>query len=421
MPDGVNSGFRYWGKEHTLIGARGKGAYIWDIDGNRYIDYRMGFGPVILGHAYPAVNERVREALNDGNLFVLTTPCEIDAAERIGRLAQMDLVRLSNTGTEVTMYALRLARGYTGRDKFIKFEGQYHGQVDYFLFSTSGSKPELLGPRSKPVNVPGSTGIPETITDYVICLPFNDLELLEETVEAHWQDLAAIVVEPILGNCAGILPKPGFLEKIRELCTKYGIVMILDEVKTGFRVAKGGAQEYLRVRGDLVTYAKAMANGFPIAAFAGTNEVMSAIKPGGVAHGGTYNGNVVVSAAASATLEILETLPIHETIDKHGRSLINGLDSVLTDAGIPHVILGPPSMFGVVLGTDVEPTDYREYHQLVDAPLYRQLIMELMERGVMQHHDAREPWFVSYSHDEQIIAETLQIFDDAVKAVKNQI
>ena len=419
IPHGVNSNFRYWGDEDTLVVTRGEGACIWDADENRYIDYRLAFGPIILGHGYPPVVERVAEAIRDGTLFAWTVPLEIRVAERMARMTGVDKVRLGNTGTEVTMHALRIARGYTGRERFIKFEGQYHGMHDYVLFSTAGAPAGSLGSRRSPINVQMSSGIPEGIRHYVINLPFNDFERLEETVEAHWHELAAIMVEPLLGNAAGILPKPGWLEKIRELCDRYGIVLIFDEVKTGFRIANGGGQEYFGVQADLATYAKAMGNGFPIAAIGGKEEVMGVIGYGQVAHGGTYTGNVVGVAAADATLEILETQPIIETIFQRGQQLMDGIDDILTRADIPHCVIGLPPIFGLLLGTDEEPTDFRDYCG-GDDELYERLAMALIERGVMPDSDGREPWFLCYSHGEQEIAETLTVFEEAVKDVKRK-
>jgi glutamate-1-semialdehyde 2,1-aminomutase len=417
IPYGVNSNFRYWGDEDTRVIPRGKGGRIWDADGNEYIDYRLAFGPIVLGHAYPAVTERVIEAIQDGTLFAWTTPLEVKVAERIVRLTGVDKVRLGNTGTEVTMHALRLARAYTGRERFIKFEGQYHGQHDYVMFSTASSAGRSLGSRRNPINVQSTSGIPDGIRHYVINLPFNDFERLEETVDARWHELAAIFVEPVLGNAAGIMPQPGFLEKLRELCDRYRIVLVFDEVKTGFRIANGGAQEYFGVRADLVTYAKALGNGFPIAAFGGKEEVMGTIEPGRVAHGGTYSGNVAGAAAADATLEILENEPVIETIFERGRRLMDGIDEILTDADIPHSLIGLPPIFGLILGTDEEPTDFRAYLE-GDAELYEHLAMELIRRGVMPDCDGREPWFLCYSHSEEDITHTLTVFEEAVRAVK---
>jgi glutamate-1-semialdehyde 2,1-aminomutase len=419
IPYGVHSNFRYWGDEDTLVITRGEGAYIWDADGNRYIDYRLAFGPIILGHAYPQVVERVAEAIRDGTLFAWTTPLEIRVAERVARMTGVDKVRLSNTGTEATMHALRMARAHTGRERFIKFEGQYHGMYDYVLFTTASTPVSALGSRRNPINVQMSSGIPEGIRRYVINLPFNDLERLEETVEARWHELAAIMVEPLLGNVAGIPARTDWLEKVRELCDRYGIVLIFDEVKTGFRIARGGAQEYFGVQADLVTYAKAMGNGFPIAAIAGKEEVMMVVEPGRVSHGGTYTGNAVGTAAADATLEILETEPILETLFQRGQKLMDGIHDILTRVGIPHYVTGLPPMFSFILGVEEEPVDFRDYCA-GDDPLYERLVMALLERGVMLDADGREPWFLCYSHSEQDIAATLTAFEDAVKTVKRE-
>jgi glutamate-1-semialdehyde 2,1-aminomutase len=417
IPYGVNSNFRYWGDDDTLVIERGEGTYIWDVDGKRYIDYRLAFGPIILGHAYPAVNQKVQEAIQNGTLFAWTTPLEIEVAERIKRLCNIDKVRLTNTGSEATMHALRIARAYTGREKFISFEGHYHGMVDYFMFSTASASRGALGSRRSPIAVRASSGIPLDIRKYMISLPFNDFELLEAAVKARWFDIAAIVFEPMMGNCAGIMPKPGYLEKIRELCDQYGIAMIMDEVKTGFRIANGGAQEYFNIQADIVTYAKSLGNGFPIAAIAGKDEFMMTVQPGAVAHGGTYSGNVAGTAAAVATLEIIENEPVIETINQRGRALMRGIDDILTEADIPHVVTGVPSMFGILLGTEETPQDFRDY-TAGDGDLYEEIGMELARRGVLPDSDGREPWFLCYALSEEDVAETLNIFNDAVKAAK---
>jgi len=417
IPYGVNSNFRYWGDDDTLVASRGEGAYIWDADGKRYIDYRLGFGPIILGHSYPAVVEQVKEAIQEGTVFAWTTPYEIELCERITQMCNVDKVRLTNTGTEATMHALRIARAYTGREKFIKFEGQYHGMADYFMFSTASSNPGSLGSKRSPISAPVTSGIPVGINQYVINLPFNDFERLEETLHAKWGEIAAIFIEPILGNSAGIMPLPGFLEKIRELCDKYGIVMVFDEVKTGFRIANGGAQSYFNIQADLVTYAKSLGNGFPIAAIAGKEKVMMTIQPGAMAHGGTYSGNVVGAVAGIATLKILETQPILETVRKRGELLMTGIGEILTEAGILHAVTGVPAMFGIVLGVEDEPHDFREYFN-GDGELYEKIAMELIHRGVQPDSDAREPWFLCYSLSEDDVNETLNIFNDSVKVVK---
>lgn len=417
IPHGVNSNFRYWGEDDTLVISRGEGAYVWDVDGKRYIDYRLGFGPVILGHAHPAIAQRVQEAMQDGTMFAWTTPHEIRLAERITRMCKVDKVRLTNTGSEATMHALRIARAHTGREKFIKFEGQYHGMVDYFMFSTASTASGAVGSRRSPIPVPATSGIPKAINEYVIVLPYNDIERLEEVVEALWPEVAAIFVEPILGNVAAIMPRPGYLERMRELCDRFGIVLVMDEVKTGFRIANGGAQEYFGVPADLVTYAKAMGNGFPVAAIAGRDEVMMTIEPGQMAHGGTYSGNAIGTAAAEATLEILENEPVLQGIEARGRTLMDGLGEVLTEASIPHAITGVPAMFGLLLGEEEEPREFRDYVR-GDARLYEAIGFELIRRGVMPDADGREPWFLCASLSDEDVAETLNAFNDAVKAAK---
>ena len=418
IPHGVNSNFRYWGDEDTVVVQRGEGTYIWDMDGKRYIDYRLAFGPIILGHAYPAVNQRVKEAIDNGTLFAWTTPLEVSVAERICRMTGVDKVRLTNTGSEATFHALRIARAYTGREKFIKFEGQYHGMVDYFMFGTASSSEKHLGARDDPRTAAMSLGIPQGIGDYVLNLPFNDFEILEETLEKQGEQIAAIFVEPILGNAAGILPKPGFLEKIRELCDKYGIVLVFDEVKTGFRIANGGAQEYFGIKADLVTFAKSLGNGFPIAAIGGKEKVMMTIQPGKMAHGGTYSGNVVGVAAADATLEILENEPVIETINARGTALMEGIDEILSEQGIPHVVTGVPSMLSILLGVEDEPYEFRDYIK-GDGDLYEAIALELIARGVMPDSDGREPWFLCYALSEEDVAYTLEAFNEAVKAAKS--
>jgi glutamate-1-semialdehyde 2,1-aminomutase len=332
-------------------------------------------------------------------------------------MCKVDKVRLTNTGTEATMHALRIARAYTGREKFIKFEGQYHGMADYFMFSTASSYRGGLGSIRNPIALPNTSGIPKAINQYVITVPFNDFEALERAVKSNWGDLAAIFVEPMLGNSASIMPQPGFLEKIRELCDEYGIVMMFDEVKTGFRIANGGAQEYFGIQADLVTYAKAMGNGFPIAAIAGKEEVMMTIEPGGLAHGGTYSGNVVGAAAADKTLELLEEQPILETINQRGKALMTGIDDILTEQDIRHVLTGVPGMFGIFLGKDEEPHDFRDYLD-GDGELYEKIGMGLNLRGIQPDSDGREPWFLCYALSQEDVAETLNIFNDSVKAAK---
>lgn len=416
LPFGVSSNFRYWGEGENIGVARAEGAYIWDFDGNRYIDYRMGFGPVILGHGHPVVVQRVAEAIEIGTVFALTHELEVKVAERIVEMCPgVDKVRFANSGGEATMHALRIARSHTGREKIIKFEGQYHGMYDYMLFSTASSPVSAMGHRRSPMPSPTSSGIPKALFDLVITLPYNDFDTLEWTVRQAWGDVAAIIVEPIMGNMGGIMPQPGWLELIRDLCDEYGILMISDEVKTGFRIAPGGAQEYFGVRADLITYAKAMGNGFPIAAIGGKNEIMSSVGPGRTAHGGTYCGNTVATAAADATLEIIAQGEALKTVEARGKDLMEGIHSILTDLDVAHHLIGLPAMFGIVLGEE-EPTDYRTWNES-DYTLYEEVMMALVRNGAMPDPDGREPWFPCAALTEEDVDNTLNYFSDAVREI----
>jgi len=415
IPLGVNSNYRYWGDDETIIVERAEGAYIWDIDGNRYLDYRLGFGPVILGHAYKEVDDRVREAIQNGVVYALTNPLEISAAEKIVAMCPgVEKVRMANSGTEATMHALRVARAYTGREKIIKFEGQYHGMYDYMLFSTF-TDASNYGSRHSPVPIPATSGIPKCIHDLVITLPYNDPEVLETTLRRTWSDVAAIIIEPILGNCAAIEPLPGWLELVRAQCDEYGIVLIFDEVKTGFRLARGGAQEVYGVIPDMATYAKSMGNGYPAAAFGGRREIMDILGKG-VAHGGTYTGNTVSAAAVNATLGLLQEQPILESIAEHGRKLQAGIKDIFKEADVPVLITGHPAMFSMNFGVE-KLTGQRDWAKS-DYGYYEKLAAAALKRGVLVDIDPREPWFLSYSHSDADVDETLNILADAIKSVE---
>lgn len=414
FPYGVNSNFRYWGEDDTVIISRANGPYMWDADDKRYIDYRLAFGPIILGHAHEAVTQAVTEAIKNGTQFAFTNTMEVEAGERVKRLTKIDKVRFTNSGTEATMHAIRVARAYTGREKILKFEGTYHGVHDYVLFTTANTPVSVAGSRRSPLTVSVSSGIPKQLASLIVIAPYNDNERLEEIVDANWYDLAAIIVEPVLGNVGGLVPETAFLQKLRELCDKYGIVLIFDEVKTGFRLANGGAQEYFNVQADLVTYAKALGNGFPVAAFGGKEEVMMTIEPGKMIHTGTFNANGVGMAAAVATLDILEKESVIEKVFEQGTTLMNGVDGILTRLGVPHVMTGVPTMWGIALGIEGELRDYRDFNKADDL-LYEHFTTKLAYRGVLPELDCREPWFLCLAHDEAVIHETLNIVEDTAK------
>ncbi len=415
MPLGVNSNFRFWGEGITPYVKKAKGAYLWDVDGNKYIDYRMAFGPIILGHAYDEVNEKVKQEIDAGSMSAMTYELEIEVAEKMVKMCPgLEMVRFACSGTEATMHALRVARAYTGREKIIKFEGMYHGFHDYTLWSTYAPV-ESYGNLRNPIPVPSSSGIPRPLIELITTLPFNNTEVLGKTLESFGDQVAAIIAEPCMGNCGAILPQENFLQFIRKQCDKYGIVFVLDEVKTGFRIANGGAQEYYQIKPDLATYAKALSNGYPLAAFGGKKEIMSIIGKG-VAQGGTFTNNKPGVAAAWATLTILQREPVLKTIETRGKRLMNGISEILSENGIIHCMNGYPAMFSYAMGVETV-ADQRSWEES-EKEFYLTLIEAMIERGVMPDHDPREPWFLCYSHGEGEIDRTLETFREAVKAVK---
>ena len=416
LPLGVNSNFRYWGEGLTPYVDKAKGAYLWDVDGRRFIDYRMAFGPIILGHAYDDVDAKVIEEVKNGVLFAMTGELEIEVAEMIVEMCPaIDMIRLACSGTEATMHAIRVARAFTGREIILKFEGNYHGFHDHTLWSTYAPV-EAYGNRRNPIPVPASSGIPQSMGENVITLAFNDFEGFERVMRSYGDQIAAVITEPCQGNCGAIEPQPGFLALIRQKTEEYGVVFILDEVKTGFRIANGGAQEYYRIKPDLATYAKALGNGYPIAAFGGRREIMSIIGHG-VSQGGTYTNNKPGVAAAYATLKLLKTKPILESIQKRGKRLMDGLKDIFEDNNIPVAMSGYPTMFSFALGVEAV-TCQRDWDES-DKDAYLKLVEMAIERGVMPDHDAREPWFLCYSHTDADIDDTLSVYADIVKKIKS--
>ncbi len=416
--NGVSSQFRYWGDEDTLVIERGEGGHVYDVDGKRYIDYQCGFGPIILGHADEEVGAAVAEAASSGTTFAMTQRREVEAADTVMEaLSWADGMRFTNTGTEATMHAIRLARGFTGRDLVVKFEGQYHGVHDYVMFSTAGAPPGGLGSRYRPVPWQSSSGIPDSIRTYIRTLPFNDLELAARLFEDEGRRIAAVIVEPILGNAFGFMPVEGFLQGLRSLCDQYGSALIFDEVKTGFRIAAGGAHEHFGVTPDIGTYAKAMGNGFPVAAIATRGELVEGWRKGGIGQAGTYSGNGVAAAAADATVTRLLTGEPLARVEKVGRSLMEGIERILADKGVTGKVTGHPSMFSIYLG-EGEPKEFRDTGGH-DSALYEDICFRMIEKGVMPCPDALEPWFVCAAHTDEDVAETLQVFEEALTGALN--
>jgi glutamate-1-semialdehyde 2,1-aminomutase len=414
LPGGADSNFRAWG-EDTVYVDRGAGGLVWDADGNEFVDLRMGYGPVILGHGDARVDDYVNERMRRGVSFSLTSEDEIVAMETLCALTGwVDMARMTVSGTEATMHAMRLARAFTGREKIVKFEGQYHGVHDYALISVAPNDMAELGDEDNPVGLAWGRGIPGAVADTIIPARYNNVESLRRLFERHGEEIAAIIVEPVLGNAQAIMPQPGFHEQMRALTEEFGILLIFDEVKTGFRLARGGAAEYFGIRPDLATYAKAMGNGYPAAAFGGRREIME-LLPDKVSHGGTYAGNRVAAAAAAKTLSIIRDTDALETIRGTGQRLQDGLREVLNPTGLPYQFTGHPSMFGIMF-SEKPATEYRDWAD-TDHDLYDAVAIGMFARGAMPEPDSREPWFLCEAHAQgDIIDRVVTSFEGSLHA-----
>jgi glutamate-1-semialdehyde 2,1-aminomutase len=409
LPLGVASNFRYWGEERTIYVKEGRGARITDLDGNVYVDYRMGYGPSILGYADPRVDAAAREGMKVGGVFALSTEAEYAVAERIARMVPAaELVRFSNSGTEAVMAALRLARAYTRRDDYVILEGSYHGLFDAAMWYTPMDKWQQVG---EPEVHPYSEGVPLATRHFAHFVQANDANQLEDVFKRHGDRIACLLVEPIMGNCLGIAAEPAYVRAARELCDRYGVVMIIDEVKTGFRVARGGVQELYGVRADLCTFAKALANGYPISVLAGREDIMRKLGRG-VAHGGTYTAHPVSLAAAAKTLEILHETDALECIAAYGTRLRNGMSQILKSRGIAHSFVGHPSMSGLYFAHD-PPRTYRDWKSS-DYTFYDATAKVLHDECILCEPDSREPWFVSAAHDDACLRDTIAAFEIAI-------
>jgi glutamate-1-semialdehyde 2,1-aminomutase len=411
LPLGVSSNFRAWGAEKTIFAARAKGARLWDLDDNEYIDYRLGYGPTILGHCDDRVDAAAREGMAVGGTIGLSTMREAVVAERIKKMVPAaELVRFANSGTEAVMASLRLARAFSGRDGHVMIEGGFHGHFDSVLWEILPDE-ELNGGVH-----PAGAGVPKLLRDLVNIVPLNDANALEDVLKRKGDSIGALVIEPILGNAGSIMATADYLRDVRALCDRFEVVMVVDEVKTGFRVARGGVQELMGVRADLCTYAKALGNGFPISAMAGREDIMRMIGgDGGIAQGGTYAAHSVPLAAAEKTLEILDETDALERIADYGTRLQVGLSAILSDRGIAHVFSGHPSMAGLFF-SETAPQNYREW-ATTDYDLYNSLAGELIELGILCEPDSREPWFICASHDDACLGETLEKFETALTTV----
>ena len=414
LPLGVTSNFRYWGDEETIFVDRASGCRIRDIDGNEYIDYRLAYGPTILGYADPRVDQAAREGIEIGGVFALSTELEYEVAQKISSMVpSAELVRFSNSGTEAVMAALRVARAYSNRDGYIMLEGGYHGVSDSALWDIDLDDWDPA--TGEPEITTSSKGIPERLSEMVHLVPMNDANRLEDLLKQKHNEIGALLIEPILGNCCSISAEQDYVASVRELCTKYDVVLIFDEVKTGFRVAKGGVQELYGIEADLCTYAKSIANGYPISALCGKEEMMRLIKYGGVLHGGTFTAHSVAISAANKTLEIIESTDALDTVCNYGLQLRKGLSKILSDYDTPHSFTGHPSMSGLFLSEN-PPTNARDFRSS-NYPLYEKLAEELLEYGVLCEFDPREPWFICESHAKDALKPTLDAFEAAARVI----
>lgn len=414
LAGGVSSGVRSDEWPVPLFFERGEGPYLYDADGNKLIDYVLGQGPNIFGHAPPWLTTAVRQELDRGVIFGGQTELEVEVAETAQTTVPCaGLVRFSSSGTEVVQAALRLARAYTNRSKFIKFEGHYHGWMDSVLYS-NGHPLELAGPYDAPISVAGSNGIATSSANDIIVLPWNNIEILRNTVARQRNDIAAIITEPIQCNTNCVIAKDGYLEEMRQICDDNGIVLIFDEVITGYRVALGGAQSMLGITPDMATYAKAIAGGYPLAMLAGKRDILKLLEDGSTVHAGTLNSNIVAMSAAKASLNMLmrDNNSAYTELYDTGRHLIEGLGSIARKHEVDLLIQGPGPVFCTSFTTAEEITDYRSHVTSTNSVRFAEFRKQMLLRGIRL--TARGVWFVSTSHTSTEIEATLKAADEVI-------
>jgi glutamate-1-semialdehyde 2,1-aminomutase len=403
--------------DHPLYMDRGVGSQIWDLDGNQFTDYLLAYGSCILGHVPATVLEAVGAQLGTGSMYGTCNTTEVELAEQICAMVPCaELVRYANSGSEAISGAVRAARGHTARTKVLKFEGHYHGWVDVLAVSNRPSAEEC-GPLEAPANRPHSRGIPAGVYEDVVICPWNEPEILKSVLDAHGSEIAAVIAEPIVANNACTMPGEGYLELVRRECTRRGIVLIFDEIVTGFRIARGGAQEAFGVLPDLAVYSKAIGGGFPIAAFCGRRSIMDAIAANTVKHGGTYNGNPVCAAAALATLRRLAMPGVIETIAERGEAVAAEINRAARDFGVPCSVQGMGGMFQVVFTPEGRPT--RHYRDLMKADVKRfaAFWQALLDHGIHANSSGSACWFVSAAHSVNDVERT----GEAVRAAMRSI
>ena len=424
MPLGVASSFQTY-DPYPLFMTDARGSRIWDVDGNEYIDFDMAFGVLAAGHSHPLVAEALQRRVANGTCYTFPVEDGVALAEEIKQRFGVDLVRFSNSGTEATMDAIRVARGFTGREKIVKFEGGYHGHHDDVLVSIQPAR-EAMGPPESPSTVAASAGIPRSRISETIVAPFNEATHLEGILDAHRGEIAAIIVEPVQFNIGVVPPQPGFLERLRELATEHGIVLIFDEVKTGAVIAYGGATEYFGVKPDLICLAKSIGGGVPIGAFAGRREVMQTIEgltgtddselaistlPGSatrVAHLGTFNGNPLSMTAGLVTLTQVLTRDAYPRLEAMAARLTAGCQAVLDEYSLPGYAINVGAK-GCVMFTPDRVTNYRDFIGL-DEELWTAFFFFLANRGVLLPPGPDDQWTLSVQHTEEEVDRHVAVF-----------
>ncbi len=413
-PLGVGSNFRYF-EPYPFFVQRGRGSKIWDADGNEYIDFAMCFGALNIGHSHPLLVKELREELESGTMYTLPHEETAKLSKEIIRRFPVEMVRYCNSGAEATMHAIRLARGYSGKDKIVKIEGCYHGCHDALLVSIK--PPKDSGDPRFPYPIPSSTGIPKETLSNTIVAPFNDLAAMEAIFKKHPNEIGGLIMEPVPMNMGIVLPEEGYLQSIRDLTIEYNIPLIFDEIKTGVKIAPGGACEYYGIEPDIITFGKSVGGGIPLAGFAGKEEIMEHVRPGGVAHMGTYNANPLAIRAGYVTLTKILTEKAYDHMSRLGEKLINGYNEIIADSGIIARIQSAGPM-GAILFTDDEVKDYRGFLRC-DKDLWFKYWIAMLNREVIPlplGHD--EQWTISVQHDEEDVQRHLEAFKEVAWTLK---
>jgi glutamate-1-semialdehyde 2,1-aminomutase len=414
IPGGVNSPVRAGkavGMDPPFI-ARAKGCYLWDVDRKRYIDHVCSWGPMILGHSHPSVVKALQERLLKGTSYGAPTELEVEMAQKITSMVpSVEMVRMVNSGTEATMSAIRLARGFTCREKIIKFEGCYHGHADSLLVSAGSGVATFA--------IPGCPGVPADLASHTISLAFNSLDAVAQTMEKYGPEIAAVIVEPIPGNMGVVLPVPGFLKGLRELTSHYGSLLIFDEVISGFRVGPGGAQALYNIRPDLTCLGKIIGGGLPVGAYGGKKNIMQSMAPeGNIYQAGTLSGNPLAMAAGLATLKELEKGKTYESLEEKGRALFTGIEQAAKSAGLDVVVNWIGSM-GTLFFAKEAVTDF-ESAKKTDLQMFRSFYAGMLEQGIYLAPSAFEAWFVSAAHGLGSIRKTIQCAERSFRSLKKR-